>query len=122
MLKSLLKCVKKKVLRQGFLRRFKMKKKVIIWIIVILFLALVVYFFIDSLNVKPLGPPEVMIDLQCDALTAKEVCPEGYDCMKFGRLETPVCAQPNPCSYYKCSGPFNDCVMMESYPMQIACR
>tara|TARA_Y100000310_G_C20175438_1_gene575622 strand:- start:425 stop:553 length:129 start_codon:yes stop_codon:yes gene_type:complete len=41
-----------------------MKRKTIVWMIIVLVLAVVGYLFIDSLNIPPLGPPEVRIDLQ----------------------------------------------------------
>jgi len=62
-------------------------------------------------------PPEDFItDLSCDA---KNPCPEGLECYKFPDRPGPVCAQPDPCSYYCEAG--TECVMLESYPMQIRC-
>ena len=56
-------------------------------------------------------------DIQCDALTP---CPDSLECYKFPEIEGPVCAQPDPHSYYKC--PLGkELLVMESYPPQLRC-
>ncbi|HOW52236.1 MAG TPA: hypothetical protein PLV42_09370 [bacterium] len=52
----------------------------------------------------------------CDADT---VCSDGYTCVKFMDMETPVCwpADSDPCEYCGTA----DCAVMESYPPQVQC-
>lgn len=52
----------------------------------------------------------------CDAMN---LCPEGLECFNFIEIGL-RCAQPNPCSYYKC--PDNtQCIIAESSPPQVIC-
>jgi len=47
-------------------------------------------------------------------------CGQGLECIRFPEVGL-ICAEPNPCSYYKCpSG--TSCIVAESYPAQVMCQ
>ena len=77
------------------------------------------YSVIDSIFVK-IPPEAILYNHVCDAVS--DNCPPGYICIKFDKLDEAICAVENPCEYYKCPGFFNDCVVMESYPLRVGCR
>jgi hypothetical protein len=78
--------------------------------------ALLILVFLTGCKPEGLEPGHVT-DTVCDALSG---CPEGLECYKFAGEETPLCADPNPCSYYNCPVG-KQCLIMESYPAQIRC-
>ena len=53
----------------------------------------------------------------CDATIP---CPEGLECIAFPHIREPRCAQPDPCSYYKCPTG-TKCLVGETYPLQVFC-
>jgi hypothetical protein len=65
---------------------------------------------------KELEYPEITARF-CDATTP---CPEGLKCISFPHLREPRCAQPNPCSYYRCPVG-TKCIVGETYPFQVIC-
>ncbi|MBR9707329.1 MAG: hypothetical protein GOV15_02735, partial [Candidatus Diapherotrites archaeon] len=53
----------------------------------------------------------------CDALTQ---CPQGQHCATIPGNQTPQCYE-DPCEAANCTGMFQECVIMESYPEQVRC-
>ncbi|MDD2678562.1 MAG: hypothetical protein PHS81_01630 [Candidatus Nanoarchaeia archaeon] len=53
--------------------------------------------------------------IRCDALN---LCPEGKECYSFQDTDYPICWQGNPCN--RCAS--NNCIQLESYPVQIRCE
>ncbi len=53
-------------------------------------------------------------DISCDA---EKACPQGLEC--WALEAQPVCVDPDPCRWH-CGKV--DCVVMESYPLQLRCE
>lgn len=55
---------------------------------------------------------------ECDLMNP---CPEGLGCFTFSSIGLRLkCAQPNPCSYFKCPEG-TQCLVQETYPSQVVC-
>ena len=58
---------------------------------------------------------ERKVETYCDA---DNPCPEGQKCYKFEDEKNPICWKGDPCT--KCES--ENCVVAESYPIQVFCR
>lgn len=54
----------------------------------------------------------------CDATNR---CPSGLECYSFPNIGL-RCAQPDPCTYFKCPSDKSQCNYLESYPARLICR
>ena len=82
---------------------------------IILILALV--FLTACTTVDNTGHFQIT-NITCDAINPE--CPDNLECMKFENQATPLCAEKDPCNYYCDVG--QECVILESFPIQISCR
>jgi len=61
-------------------------------------------------------PYPSITDIECDS---ENPCSEGKECISFPDIGN-RCAEPNPCSYYRCPEG-TECFLAESYPAQVIC-
>jgi len=81
----------------------------------ILTLILLSVFLVPIVNAQINEYPQIT-DQSCDAMNP---CHEGLECFSFSGIGL-RCAQPNPCSYFKCPDG-TQCSIAESYPSQVMC-
>lgn len=72
-------------------------------------------FLVGTTNAQVGGYPQIT-EQTCDAMRS---CGEGLECYSFPSIGL-RCAQPNPCSYYKCPAG-TQCLIAESYPGKLTC-
>ncbi len=73
-------------------------------------------FLVSMTNAQVSEYPQIT-DQWCDAINR---CPEGLECYSFPGIGL-RCAQPDPCSYFKCPTNKTQCAILESYPGRVMC-
>ena len=61
--------------------------------------------------------PEEVQYQNCDAAKS---CLDGLECYILPGMGSPKCVNPNPCSYYQCTGN-TECSVLETYPPKVMC-
>lgn len=86
--------------------------------LIALMIAVVAFVGLYSYASTPISPASNGSDVQTGLCDASHPCPSGQECYKFQDDPSPVCYIGNPCD--RC--PSRSCLVMESYPAQIACQ